>query len=782
MINKDNVNHFSCGWMILVFALLLTSVAIFAEFLFGQKVLLFTDIGSDTYYSYYPYYHLIADYIKSGQFSWWSFKLGSGGGIIGLFQMLYDPFAWIYFLLGPENIPVLVVYVYILKIVVSGLFAYLYFGVIGIDPVARVLCAFLFAFNGYTMVWGQHFYFASWSIFLPAFLYAIEVFLRKRKYGVILLVTAVSALNIALFYQLAIFVSLYIGFRFAWQVSAESRNIEVLGKYAQLCLLILLGAALSAMLWLPEYALLAASPRISVGFVEQLMKFFREFFQLNTESYYTTQIFRLFSNNLQGVGSQYSGFLNYYESNQIFGGILPLLLIPQIYFFSNIKEKLFLSIGLVVAVAYVAFPSLAFLMNGMQYPSYRWGYGISFFNIAISFIVLSRMRHGRGININLLMFTSVALCALLLMASIWAKCGDKICAATNIKDVLTIFSLVGAHVAALAWWSYGAKPKHAVTLLLAVLMLAMVIEHRPSFQDRSVMHKGFSQSGESHYFDGATDAVKWLKKKDHGFYRLDKDHWILSLNDSAIQGYFGLDSYNSLNSPSYLAFTKQFDLAKSMNVIQWSSIKNSYLADIMSVKYHLTKNDARKEQGYFLEKFGDVSVYERKSVLPFGFTYSKYLPWSEYVKLDAATKERVLLHAAVLEDGASVPGMAKLSLEDLVLPDTQARDDRTKYNFSISQFAEDNISGRIDLLEKRIVFFSIPFDDGWSVFVNGAPVNVRRTNIGFMGVALEEGSSEIELKYFPPRMKQGKYITLMAILIIAILFIVGFLKKNTKAK
>ena len=64
------------------------AAALLREFLFGDKVLLFLDIGSDTYYHNYAYFYLLAEYIADLRLPMWSFRIGVGNNILSLFHLL----------------------------------------------------------------------------------------------------------------------------------------------------------------------------------------------------------------------------------------------------------------------------------------------------------------------------------------------------------------------------------------------------------------------------------------------------------------------------------------------------------------------------------------------------------------------------------------------------------------------------------------------------------------------------------------------------------------------
>jgi hypothetical protein len=72
----------------------------------------------------------------------------------------------------------------------------------------------------------------------------------------------------------------------------------------------------------------------------------------------------------------------------------------------------------------------------------------------------------------------------------------------------------------------------------------------------------------------------------------------------------------------------------------------------------------------------------------------------------------------------------------------------------------------------NLVFFSIPYDEGWSATVNGKPVEIEKVNVGFMAVEVPEGESTIRFNYETPGLITGLGVTLCAALIFLIYFII----------
>lgn len=92
----------------------------------------------------------------------------------------------------------------------------------------------------------------------------------------------------------------------------------------------------------------------------------------------------------------------------------------------------------------------------------------------------------------------------------------------------------------------------------------------------------------------------------------------------------------------------------------------------------------------------------------------------------------------------------------------------------------DCVTGTIELEEPRLLTFSIPRADGWSLYVNGEERELIEVNVMYSGLILEPGSYEIELRYERPGQKLGNLIS--AIALGAILPVVGVSALRRKRK
>jgi uncharacterized membrane protein YfhO len=756
---------------VLFVALALVVTGVLSEFLFGDKLLLFTDIGSDTFYSYYAAYYFFTSQISSFQLSFWTFNIGAGSSVLILYQFLYDPFSVIFYFGGAENISRLIVWVFVLKIFCAAMFAYLYFNYLGIGKYASIVSSLLFAFNGFLMCFSQHYFYASWVVFLPLFLYTIEIWIRTNKSLPMVFCVSFLVLNIAIFWQMSVFCFIYILFRSAFEWGKYSKQ-EWCIRLIRLSGIFALGLGISAVLWLPEYYILKTSPRISMDFLDALVNTASNFLQFNSPDYYRSLLARVFSNNLQGIGSKYIGFLNYYESIQLYVGILPLLLLPQLYSVFSLKAKWTASFAILAIFIFLVFPGFGQVMNGFQYPTYRWGYNIIMFELLLTALVLDLMLKYKKLNLPVLVISGSVLFICALYLNLYNYNHNLVPHKFLIFKTIEIAALIVCYSILLYSLVYGQKKYLTFSFLLLIICGELVLEHQDSFSSthRSVLNKGIEQDKSVVFFDYGKQAVKKLKISDPTAYRIEKNHWVLSLNDAFIQNYFGLDSYNSINSEAYISFLKKFDYPlRNLNIVNWNSLDYPYLADVLGVKYHLTKNgNVLPHNVTFVENVGDVSIYLRNSYLPFGFTYDSYMLESTFNQLSRYDRERALLQGVVLDS----PPLIKLNQILQISPlqaDNKFRESRREDVFKITEMGGDRIFGNIRLERPKLLFLPIPFEHGWSAYVNGQKTDINKVNLGFSGLYLEQGDNIVELKYIPPYLEAGAVISILCLFIMFLL-------------
>lgn len=93
-----------------------------------------------------------------------------------------------------------------------------------------------------------------------------------------------------------------------------------------------------------------------------------------------------------------------------------------------------------------------------------------------------------------------------------------------------------------------------------------------------------------------------------------------------------------------------------------------------------------------------------------------------------------------------------------------------KKELNIVNIKDGYLKGRINSEKGEILYTSIPFEPGWSAKVNGEKVKIHDVFGSFIGLELEKGYNEIELKYRTPLLIESVLISFIGIVIAYLYF------------
>ena len=78
------------------------------------------------------------------------------------------------------------------------------------------------------------------------------------------------------------------------------------------------------------------------------------------------------------------------------------------------------------------------------------------------------------------------------------------------------------------------------------------------------------------------------------------------------------------------------------------------------------------------------------------------------------------------------------------------------------------IYGTIEMPENKTLFTSIPYDEGWTVKVDGKKVDYYKVAGAFIGVDMDAGTHTVEFSYMPQGMLPGILISILCMVILMI--------------
>jgi uncharacterized membrane protein YfhO len=387
-----------------------------------------------------------------------------------------------------------------------------------------------------------------------------------------------------------------------------------------------------------------------------------------------------FANDMLGTGNDFRGWQNYLEAPLTYCGLLCLLLFPQGFSTQSRRHKivwiLFL-IGMLVPSVFPWFRYLFWLFQGDYYRTHSlfWILGV----ISLGAMALSRYLKGQALNLWLLAATTGLLLVILYLPFAQGQAVID----PGLRSGATIFLL--AYGVFLAAGQLMRKRKLAAWLIVSFATLELVQFDQITVADRKTVKKEELKAGLA-YNDEAGDALRdVMSSDDEKFFRITKlrpsgpSTWF-SLNDAMVFGYYGTSSYSSFNNIHYTNFLTALDIIPSHSEqdTRWSfGLLNNPLMSLFACEKYALVDDPlpfqRSVQYEFVKRYEKDSLFRNARFLPFGLTFDRYLTEDVFLKLPAAEKPAMLLHAVVLssEDEARKQGLTQTHLFEL---EQEARD------------------------------------------------------------------------------------------------------------
>ena len=610
-----------CSLLILWAMTAVSCLVIFFPFLFGDKLAVFQDAGSDTRQQYLMQYATIVNHIKDGNFSFWDFNNGFGTSMLAL--NLFNPFLMLVYLagviLGVGHIPGVLVFVILLEIFLAQLFCYLFLDCFSFSEGSKIIASYIYGLSGYLLVWGQHYQFGAFVVFLPLLLFLLERAIRRGKFSLTLplLVAVMVCSSVYMSYMSLMIGGCYLLYRMV--VSDQARGVRV-RKFFLHCASILLGIGIGMVIFLPTaYYLFTISSRLDsdASFLTRIGEYLTPY----SLEFYKTAFLRLFSTTFQGI-QDYNGYSNFYEAPVLFFSALFVLLGFQ-YLFTVHRQETSRKAKVMQYLAVLFFAVCMFTrigasaFNAFAYPFSRHSFVFLPFFALMTAFTLDQLWLRRKIS-----KTGFVLSCLCTAAAHYLALGEVTEALLH-RNVILMCILAFVMAAALlpGFLKKGAKWRRAgISLLISALGISLCLEGWTCFNDRDTLTTTDASYWGGLYDPNVAKALDYLKSTDPSFYRVEKDYYSGSYcMDGLAQNYRGISTYNS--TPN--RFIQEFiDLVTPNLPIMaeheytWRQIGYySGHSTLFGIKYVLSKNPDLQLDGFsLLEQFGDIYIYQNSAV------------------------------------------------------------------------------------------------------------------------------------------------------------------------
>ena len=690
----------------------------------------------------------------------WATDLGSGVMNAYSFYLYGSPFFWLSVLLPQSWLPYMMVPLLVLKFGVAGGGAYLYLRRYVKNANYAVLGACLYALSGFAVynVFFNHF--VDVVALFPYLLWALDEAIYENRHGLFAFWVAVNLLNNYFFFVgQVIFLCIY----FVCKLTAKDFRLTV-RKFGHLLWESVLGVAMGCLLLFPAVLSLLQNPRtidLSSGW----------------------------------------GFLTYAKVQQYLAILLSWILPPDSPYLTSVWSE-----GVIKWTSMTAYLPLCSLAGAMAYWRSRKADSKKRIVAVCAVCALVPVLNSAFYALNSSYYARWYYMPTLILAAMTVNALedpdiDLDAPARGIGWIMLatlVFAVVPVRDDTTGTWSFGVlkNPGQFFTVLgfgLLGLMLYRVLcskwRQDSRFAQRmtaavlvfacvfAMVHIGIGKFGQwytdSDLVEQDTNALLLKNDLPEGDYRIDTykihDNIGMWLDKSCLQ-YFG-----STAAPSILSFYP--GLGVKRDVRSEPEITNYALRGLLSVEYLITTPEKREsfedeaDEGWtYLADVDGYTLYHNDNYVPMGFTYDYYVTEATYEASIKTLRSNLLLRALVLEDEDVEKYSSYLTeLPDALLDDlhydsyTQDCADRRAHSCSVFQMNNAGFHAEITLEKPNLVFFSVPYDDGFTAYVNGEKTGILRVDEGLMAVLCPAGASSIDFVYQAAGLSASRVVTAVAI-------------------
>ena len=690
----------------------------------------------------------------------WATDLGSGVMNAYSFYLYGSPFFWLSVLLPQSWLPYMMVPLLVLKFGVAGGGAYLYLKRYVKNWDYAVLGACLYALSGFAVynVFFNHF--VDVVALFPYLLWALDEAIYEDRHGLFAFWVAVNLLNNYFFFVgQVIFLCIY----FVCKLTAK--DFRLTGrKFGHLLWESVLGVAMGCLLLFPAVLSLLQNPRtidLSSGW----------------------------------------GFLTYAKVQQYLAILLSWILPPDSPYLTSVWSE-----GVIKWTSMTAYLPLCSLAGAMAYWRSRKADSKKRIVAVCAVCALVPMLNSAFYALNSSYYARWYYMPTLILAAMTVNALedpdiDLDAPARGIGWIMLatlVFAVVPVRDDTTETWSFGVlkNPEQFFVVLgfgLLGLMLYRVLcskwRQDSRFAQRmtaavlvfacafTMVHIGIGKFGQWHtdsdLVEQDTNALLLKNDLPEGDYRIDTykihDNIGMWLDKSCLQ-YFG-----STAAPSILSFYP--GLGVKRDVRSEPEIANYALRGLLSVEYLITTPEKREsfedeaDAGWtYLADVDGYTLYHNDNYVPMGFTYDYYVTEATYEASIKTLRSNLLMRALVLTDeDVAQYGKYLTELPDAMLDDlhydsyTQDCADRRAHSCSVFQMNNAGFHAEITLDKPNLVFFSVPYDDGFTAYVNGEKTDILQVDEGLMAVLCPAGASSIDFVYQAAGLSASRVVTAVAI-------------------
>lgn len=787
----------------LCFLFLLLSAScsfIFRDYLYGNDLMIFNDIGSDTWQQYIMNYTSIVNHLRDGSFSLWDFNNGLG---INQFNFnLFDPFLMLLYgvgvVLGPAHMLLYINVIQILKIMVAAFAFYWFLSQFSFSVLSKMITSYAYALNGFLLVWGQHYQFGTVVIYFPLMLLFCEKFIQKKKGKALfpVMVFLCGIYSVYFTYMCLAATGLYLLFRILMLDGLTWK--ERIQRFLLGCAEMIMGVGMSLVVFLPmAEVLLNVSSRLESDGTG-LLDFLRQCFTPYSRKFYLSMLKRMFSSNLQnGYGlakgpQQY--VMNYYEDPVLFCSTLAVFL--NVQFLAVLRKadmtkrakRVLYGVAALILVG-TALPVGGTVFNYFTLPTQRYTFVLMTVFLLLMAWMWDYMRKGGKLNLVLILAVTALMgwaywCGyeqagfqeyrtniliLTVTGILTAVCLTLLCFLKDTQIRNVILGVMGVVLVVNVVSEGGTNYQNRVTMKKTDVPAEVMVQETQRYEemrtsdDKEIKYRAEIEKPQDFFREmyrvDLADCLNYLKENDPTFYRVEKDYISGTVSmDSSGQGYRGISTYNSVMNGNGKEFVEtcypELFFADHNHYTFWNNVDDNWLAAFLGVKYILSGNGEPDETKYkLLDQVGSLYIHENVLDAQTAHFYTQDISEESLKELcTEENREELLGEAIALEDGTEIGDASEI--QTLKSEEQETAEQNSSVTLDAPQ-KDSVVTGSVHAEADGYALFMIPYEKGWSLTIDGEKAELLRGDIGFLACEVPEGDHTILLTFEAPGLKAG---------------------------
>lgn len=726
-------------------------------------------IYTDTILQSIPFITELKRCLSSGA-PWWSWNTFFGDNFIAGYSFYHaaSPLAWVTTLLPINLIPVGIILIAYINALGAGIFSFLYFKRMKFSENLAIIGALLYVLSPFYIVNLKYLNFGDSIMLFPLLLLTLENVISRRKHCYFWLATVATAITFVNFYfSYSSFLCgfMYLCFR-VYGLKSKSNWWIILKSSGA----VILGMLTASVILVPSVFQMVGCVRASIPSTFYIPGIKETIASLILDAH------RLL--NPQLVDGFPEAFIATSYASTL-GGIALFGFLPGTLY--CIKKRNWLA-GILLLMLVIYFTPLNGIFTGYTSRYYtRWLYGMNMMLILSTLYFLKeRYRISyRALTIYIILAIGVlALTAVIYFVPVFAAT-DKII--FNLGEKLEIILLIFNLAALTIYVVKKCDVKYALVLVSLCgtlnFVFAMFI-----YSHSLHCYGGYNENttDEDGFFDLYYSDNKLLEYNRDDF-KFRSDFISKNNNLSLLTNRPSIKNFHSVFNKNVVEFRALCDTAITSPTSHFRRHRESAgaLLSVKEIYDYGSESPVNTPYRYGLilkDENDQFKTYDYQYYIPIGFAYETYIDIDSirnFISQKSNFDIPLLLLDNLAIDKEDIPSLTpylteghintSITLDSVV----QQRSAHVCSNF---RGTTKGFTSETAFDKNRVVFFSVPCDDGFSAFIDGNPTKIYKVNFGFSAIAVPVGKHVIEFRYFTPGLILGCILTVVGIIAMSILW------------